>query len=112
MRELEALGIDVPDLLLGIALSSADVSPGHYTGNIGRLGRAIAASADAAKLEERILAMIHDKALDPCNRSRMYWLYMSYLYNLSEKDRYERVIAMKGAIDSFPLFLLEEIENL
>ncbi|WP_315823059.1 hypothetical protein [Paraflavitalea speifideaquila] len=85
IKELEVLDINLSDLMLGISLRINNPSANHYFGSIGRLGRALAESANSAGIEERMLTMIADKNLDTYNRLITYYLFLNYNYNLEDK---------------------------
>ncbi len=110
LGELEALGIDVLDLLLGSALRVENAHPNHYLGNIQRMGRALSEYSKPEALERRLLTMIRDKELDNYNRVLMYYLFLNYNHYLKDEDRksanQERLMM---ALDSFPENIIEHL---
>ncbi|WP_175635736.1 hypothetical protein [Pedobacter ghigonis] len=85
IRELEVLDINVLDLLLGISLRVEDASNNHYYGSISRLGRALSETKDRTIIEDKMLSTIADSNLDDYNRMLIYYLYLNYNGNLSDK---------------------------
>ena len=103
IKELEELGINVPDLLLGISLRVENTADNHYFGNIGRLGRALAETKYQDEIEQKMLSMIEDKDLDTYNRIVLYFLFKNYNYNLKEDNRKKQnVEKLKKAVKSMP----------
>jgi hypothetical protein len=87
IKELEVLDINVLDLLLGISLRMENPSENHYYGAIGRLGMALSESKKASEIEAIMLKMVSDKQLDDFNRILIYNLFLSYNYNLDDKQK-------------------------
>jgi hypothetical protein len=85
IAELEALGINVEDLLIGTCLRVNNVAKKHYFGNISRIGRALSESQNRDKVEEKMLNMIQDKELDMYNRMLIGYLFGNYNYFLLDK---------------------------
>jgi hypothetical protein len=75
IHELEVLGINVPELLLGTALRIENPANNHYYGSVTRLGRALAESNQVETIESQLRQYIADPTLDDFNR-----LVFSYLY--------------------------------
>jgi hypothetical protein len=90
IKELEALNINVPDLLLGIMLEIQNPAEGHYHGSIGRLGRAISESKDKNTFKKEILSMIEDIELDYYNRMLSYLLFLNFNYYIRDKDEQKK----------------------
>ncbi|MDQ3048326.1 MAG: hypothetical protein M3R27_12315 [Bacteroidota bacterium] len=112
IAELEALEINVPDLLFGICLRVSNPSQNHYFGDIGRLGRALSESKDKVLIEKRMLEMIADKSLDDFNRVLVYYLFSNYNYNLPEGDeKKENTKRLNEAIAELPPYLSEKINS-
>ena len=111
IKELEELGINVPDLLLGISLRVENTADNHYFGNIGRLGRALAETKYQDEIEQKMLSMIEDKDLDTYNRIVIYFLFKNYNYNLKEDNRKKQnVEKLKKAVKSMPEGLAAQAE--
>ncbi len=85
LHELEVLGIDVPELMIGICLKANHVAKHHYFGNISRVGRALAESAQLTDVESRLQNHIADPALDDYNRLIMFYVYQAIQYYKLEK---------------------------
>lgn len=92
IKEIEDLGINVPDLLIGICLRFSNPNKNHYYANVGRIGRAFAESNYKNEIEEKIISSISDNNLDYFNRMILYYLFSSYNNYLSEdeKDRKDK----------------------
>jgi hypothetical protein len=103
LKELEELNIQATDLLLGTCLLASNTGDNHYQGDIGRIGRALAETANKTALENRLLIMIQDSNLDRFNRLRMAYLFDNYNYYLKDDDRKKtnRENFLK-AVDSLP----------
>jgi hypothetical protein len=111
IAELEALNIDVTDLLLGIVLRISNPSGHHYFGDVGRLGRAFVESRDASQLEIKLLKMVEDQELDLFNRVVAFNLFRSYYYHLNDKRKTSHVYAaLQECKKSLPDFLAGKIE--
>jgi hypothetical protein len=85
IKELEALNIDVPNLVIGMSFQIENPASNHYFGRAGRVGRAIAESKNRPEIEQAILSIIADKELDMYNRLLFYSLFYSYNYYLPNK---------------------------
>jgi len=75
IRELELLGIEVPDLLMGSCLRFDDPAPNHYFANVSRTGRALSESQQYPEVENRLKNAIADPTLDDFNRLLLWYLY-------------------------------------
>lgn len=75
IRELELLGIEVIDLLLGSSLRFDNAAPNHYFANVSRTGRALSESQQYPEVESRLKNAIADPALDDFNRLLLWYLY-------------------------------------
>lgn len=107
LRELEALDINVPDLLLGISLRIDNASHNHYFGSLNRLGRALAETQQPQALEKRLLAIVADKELDDFNRVLAYYLFLNYADNLPEKAaRPQKIAQLNAAVQQLPTYLV------
>lgn len=80
LPELEALGLNVSDLMFGITLRIRDAAKNHYYGNVGRLGRGLSEAKNTAEIESKVLAGIADPALDDFNRLLLFYLYDHLAY--------------------------------
>ena len=86
IKELEALKINVPNLVIGMSFQIENPASNHYFGRIGRVGRAIVESENRAEIEQAILSIVADKELDLYNRLLFYSLFYNYNYYLPNKD--------------------------
>lgn len=77
IQELEALGFDVPMLLLGISLRSGNTANRHYYGQPNRIGRALAESRNRDIISAQISKAIADPNLDDFNRLLFWYLYQN-----------------------------------
>lgn len=112
IKELEALDIDIVDLVLGLTLYAANTASNHYQGDIYRLGRAISESAYRKNFEEKAITMIKDNNLDRLNRELIFYLYVSYLQYLDPKEIAERTTSLKRDLSRFPPYLQDYIKRL
>lgn len=111
IKELEVLDINVLDLLLGISLRIENPGMNHYYGSIGRLGRALAETNQAAEIEAKMLQMISDSQLDEYNRIIMFYLFMSYNNNLDSTEKQaENKVKLTTAISTLPQYLATKID--
>lgn len=101
ISELEALEINVTDLLLGISFRIGNPGQNHYFGDIGRLGRALAESKNKDVIENNMLAIVADKQLDSYNRIVIGYLFKNYNFHLQDKRKQElnRARLLKAAND-------------
>ncbi|HYF03345.1 MAG TPA: hypothetical protein VEC36_08210 [Patescibacteria group bacterium] len=106
IQELEALDINVMDLMLGISLRLENPSQKHYFGSIGRLGRALSETKYAAEIETKILSMLKDDELDDYNRLLMYYLFDNYNYHIKDESRKkENAARLSAAVQEMPEYL-------
>ena len=87
IKELENLGINVPDLLIGTGLRSSNVSNNHYNSYASRLGRTISESKDRIAFETQLIDMINDENLDDYNRLLMFYIYRVYVQELEDYEK-------------------------
>lgn len=87
IREIEALGINVYDLMMGISLRVSNPASNHYYGSVGRVGRALAESKEHDLLEKTLLGGIADDSLDTFNRYLLINLFYSYANFLEEDEK-------------------------
>jgi hypothetical protein len=112
IKELEALDINVPDLLIGTTLRIEDPAPHHYFGSTGRLGRAISESNNRSQFEDLMLTMIADDQLDDYNRVIMYFLFSNYAHYLKDEKDHE-ILAKKLtlAAQKLPAYMAGKIKE-
>lgn len=87
IKEIEDLGINVPDLLIGICLRFSNPNKNHYFANVGRIGRAFAESNYKDEIEAKLISSVSDDSLDHFNRMILYYLFSSYNNYLSEEEK-------------------------
>ncbi|MEM9300276.1 MAG: hypothetical protein AAGA64_18100 [Bacteroidota bacterium] len=103
LKELEELGINVTDLLLGTCLRVRNVSDSHYFGSIGRVGRAIAETSNHDDVKSMIYSVIKDEEVDIFNRVLFAYLFLNYNRNLVDAEmRAEAVKEVKTIIKDLP----------
>ena len=108
LKELETIGINVPDLIMGITFRVENNPKNHYYGSISRMGRAITEAKEREKIATEILAIINNKNLDDYNRYLFYFLYANYVAHL--KDSKIQAIAkaeLKLAKKNLPQYLFQ-----
>lgn len=110
IRELEELGINVTDLLLGISLRIENPSQNHYYGTIWRIGKALAETRKPEELENKLVAMIKDAQLDDYNRMMMYYVFRNYNEHLIDETRKLNNIAkITEAVNTLPNYLKDRL---
>lgn len=109
--EVEALGINTLDLLLGICLNARNLPGNHYSGDLGRVGRALAEYSRPDELEVLLAGMIADSRLDDYNRLWMYNLYCVYASYLPEDSERKKVVdeRLKASAHTLPPYLAEKL---
>lgn len=113
IAELETLGIDVSDLLIGTCLRVNNVAKNHYFGNISRIGRALSEIQNKNDVEEKMLQMIKDENLDMFNRTLISYLFGNYNSYLSDENRQElNREKYRVALSSLPKYIEKNIDNL
>jgi hypothetical protein len=94
-NELELLGVNVYDLLMGICLNISDAAPNHYSANLEYIYRAIRELKFRDRIEQELISMMADSELDDFNRLRMHYLLLNCLHYTQGNDelrvRYERL---------------------
>jgi len=105
IKELEALNINVPDLIMGTSLRIEAPAKNHYYANIRRTGRALAETRDREEIEQRLLAMIEDPVLDDYNRVIAYFLFLNYNQFNDENNQKENIERLRRSTDRLPLYL-------
>lgn len=109
--EVEALGIQTIDLLLGICMHARDLPENHYFGSLGRVGRALVEYSRPDELEATLTTLIADRRLDDFNRLWMYNLYGEYVDYLPD-DTARKTAAqrsLEAAGKSLPAYLAEKL---
>lgn len=110
IKEIEALDINVLDLILGISLRVDNPSKNHYYSSINRVGRALSESSNPELVETSLLNMIKDSDLDDYNRVLMYYLFDNYNYNLKDENVKKRNESkLQVAIMSMPDYISSRI---
>jgi hypothetical protein len=110
LRELEALNINVKDLILGICFQIDNAAENHYNGNIMRVGRALSESSYKEEIESTILSLIEDQELDDYNRAIGYFLFQNYNYH--EKDEAIKKVnteRLKASVSALPEYIKAKI---
>lgn len=79
VRELEALDLDVPALLLGSLLQMNNTPSAHNEGNVKQVGWALAQCKIADQVAETLSLGIADEQLDMQNRLILYRVYRHML---------------------------------
>ncbi|MBN8680650.1 MAG: hypothetical protein J0M29_20670 [Chitinophagales bacterium] len=103
IRELEALHINVPDLLLGTCFRMQNPADNHYYGSIDRVARALTESANRDEIMDSVYAIITDTELDDYNRLLFYFLYRNYtFYEENETVREIHAAKLQQAKKSLP----------
>jgi hypothetical protein len=87
MKELEALELNLKDLLLGILLRIENPSMNHYYANFRGLGRSFVESKHRSELKAIMISIIKDPELDYFNRLSIYYLYRDFIEYLSEEKK-------------------------
>lgn len=112
IKELEELEIDVLELMIGISLRIENPSENHYFGSIGRLGRALAETKDAEKIENQMLNMIADNELDEYNRILMYYLFRNYNYFIEDETKQnENADKLALSVQKLPSYLSDRLKD-
>jgi hypothetical protein len=112
IAELETLGIDVSDLLIGTCLRVENVAKNHYFGNIGRIGRALSETKNKDEVETKMLEMIIDKELDMYNRMLIGYLFGNYNDYLVDKKRQQlNSEKYQLALSSLPDYIGKHIDE-
>jgi hypothetical protein len=111
IKELEALGSQVHDLMLAVCLSISNPPPNHFLGDVDRLGRALAHAKDRTRLEQEILSMITDNELDDHNRLRMHSLFLNYIFWLDKKeDQLAALPKLEDAAEMLPFYIYSRLK--
>lgn len=112
LQELEALNLNVVDLLFGLTLRADNLAENHYYGSVWRLGWALTESKERKTFEARALEMLKDPGLDEFNRGLIFILYASYVSRLDKKEAMALIGQLKQDEKSYPLSLRPAIQKL
>lgn len=108
--ELEALNINLNDLLLGICLRISNPSEHHYFGSIGRIGRALSETSNPEAIEEKMTEMMADNNLDMYNRIIIMYLFANYAFSTENNTKQElRKEKLQLAIQKLPQEIAKQI---
>ena len=106
VKELETLGINTGDLLIGMCLKINEATESHYYGNINDIGKILYEVKDRQNIAARLLFMIQDPELDIHNRIRMCYVFANYNYcteDSAERTRNKQLL--NEAMASIPKVL-------
>jgi hypothetical protein len=111
IKELEDLGIDVPNLMIGICLRIENPSQNHYYGDVGRVGRALGESKLQPQVKAELIDMVGDMNLDDYNRILLFHLFLTY--NAAITDATEKAAnaleMRKLCMQKLPKYLYEKM---
>ena len=85
-KELEEIGINTLDLLLGSCLRVDNPSKNHHWLNSRTVSRALSEMKDKDKVEDTLLSMIEDQDLDDFNRMIVCLLFKNYNFLLKDSE--------------------------
>lgn len=106
IKELEALNINVSDLLLGASLRVNNASANHYFGSIYSIGCSLAESKDRIAIKQQMLEMIKDNTLDDFNRLTMFDALNYYINRLTNaEEKKQGWNELKLAMQSMPEYI-------
>jgi hypothetical protein len=110
IKDLEDLGIDVPDLFLGMSFNLSNPAANHYVMGYfcgpWPIGLTLADLQDRQSFEKKIQAIIIDPRMDDYNRLIMHELYENYIYFLPlKKDRFSALKKLSLAHRTLPNYL-------
>lgn len=112
IKEIEDLGINTIDLLIGSCLYIENPSPNHYFSSTERVGRALAESKYKDEIERKILSMIEDTLLDDFNRIIAYFLFDNYNNYLTDDERWRNNNKrLDSAVSSLPDYIARRIQK-
>ena len=113
LKELEALNLNIVDLMIGLSLRAGNLAAHHYNGTVWRLGWALSESKDADLFETKAMQMMKDDRLDDFNRGLIFLLYKTYMYSVPDiKVTNEKVNLLKKDARAFPDFISTAINQL
>jgi len=111
IREMEELGINVTDLLIGVCLRVDDAPENHYFASVSRTGRALAETRTPGEVEQKLLAMIGDEKLDDYNRLLLVYLFKHYNHHLKNQVRQKKnTAALTEAMKKMPANLSADLK--
>ena len=105
IKELEMIGIDAYNLLLGTCLRVSNPSVSHYNGNINNTGWPLAEMHNSALIDDKLLQMIADDGLDNYNRIIMCYVFLAYNSNLGSVEQKINYVRFKKAVALLPSHL-------
>ena len=112
ITELEALNINVPDLMMGISLRVKNPSSNHYYGTIYRVGRGLAETKHPAEVEAKMLSMIVDSSLDDYNRILIYFLFLNYNQHIKDEVKHKaNEVKLEKAVAQLPNYIVSQINE-
>lgn len=112
LMELEALNLNVVDLMLGLTMRASNLSENHYYGTIWRVGWALAESREKERFEKTALDMLKDASLDEFNRGLVFLLYNTYCSYLPVADQKAKRNALSKTIGEYPGFIQHSFKQL
>lgn len=89
LRELEEIGVNVIDLLLGSSLRTSNPAKNHPYLNARTVSRALSEIKNKDEAENKLLSMIQDQELDDFNRMIVCLLFKNYNCLLKDSQRQE-----------------------
>lgn len=110
LKELEVLDINVLDLIIGISLAVDNPVKNHYTGNIGRIGRALADAKNVEQFEQQLISMITDNQLDNYNRVLFYYMFANYIHHLDDEVlKVRKKMKLVATLGTLPPYIVKKI---
>ncbi len=112
VAELEAMGLDVPSLLIGSCLYYENPARFHHFDEPRQAGIALSECRDSARVELTLLTMIRDPNLDDLNRLICYDIFSNYLWQKAEKPQEQILLKLREeAAKTLPEYLQEVINR-
>lgn len=110
-RELEAMGLDVPKMVLGLALEFNQTPKNHFFIDNKKIPALMHEAKDAEAWAEKLLEMIGSDALDWHNRVSAYNVFREYVKDLPKASvRLSWLEKLRHATQYFPTSLSERLE--
>ena len=107
-KELEALGIDIGQLFLGMHLKIEDAHDERYSDSL--LPFVLPEAQDKEAIKNQLLAMIQDPILDDYNRMAAYYLFFNHCENMEDKEEKKiNIEKLKEAVAALPNYLSNKI---